>query len=109
MELFVRDVFRMVPFSFYVLGSCTQIITITLYDEFDNQNFTLESIELLLNNDRLQFRQALLKVKTALHGVRWLMQSWFLTVAVVVVMTIAIVLSTCAFLAFLFVKKINLI
>ena len=85
-KLMLRDLVSLVPFASKWMGCPnTQFITIKIFDKFDNDDFGLESIDFLVPNDALQFKQAHLNVKTGLYGVRFLMHDWFFTSAFVVI------------------------
>lgn len=65
--LIYKDVLSIVPFSGYLIPSLhTQTINIKIFEKFDNKDFGMESIEFLLSNEELQFREAKLLVKTNL-------------------------------------------
>jgi hypothetical protein len=56
--------------------SQTEEISITLFERFDNNDFGLHSVELLMHNEHLQLKQSKLRVKTVLHGIRRFMVEW---------------------------------
>jgi len=87
----VKDVVSMIPFVSSWLGCPdTQFITIKIFDKFDNDDFGLESIDFLVPNEALQFKQAQLNVRTGFYGVRYLMYEWFYTCAFVVIISLTI-------------------
>ena len=50
----IRDITHMIPFATNWFGrSNTQFITIKIFEKFDNEDFGLEKIELLVPNDTL--------------------------------------------------------
>jgi hypothetical protein len=56
-----------VPFSGYFVPSLhTQSIYIKIFEKFDNTDFGTETIEFLLSNEELQYKEANLVVKTSL-------------------------------------------
>ena len=85
----------MIPFGASWFGRHnTQSITIKIFEKFDNDDFGLEKIELLVPNDTLQFRHAQINVRTTLYGVRYLMRDWFFTSAAVVIIVLSFSISS---------------
>lgn len=82
----LKELIQMIPLASYFC-SCeqTEQVTIRIFEKFDNADFGLESINFLVPNEALQFKSATLRVKSALFGVRWLMQEWFFSCAIVVI------------------------
>ena len=99
----------MIPFSGYFF-SCepTEEVTIKIFERFDNEDFGLESIDILVPNEALQFKTARMRVKTELDGVRYLMQTWFFTFALACIMSSTVGISVFLCIAILILKRLYL-
>lgn len=73
--LFLKELLHLVPYSSYFM-SCpkTQLVSIAIFEKFDNADFGTQSIDFLVPNDSLQFKAARLRVRTSLFGPRYYMQ-----------------------------------
>jgi hypothetical protein len=96
-----------VPFSQYLIptNTFTELIVIKIFEKFDNKDFGLETIEFLLSNEQLQIKQASLKVRTTLFGIRWYMREWFIACLVIVVASMATIASTIVLVAVFMIKR----
>ena len=82
--LTLKELIRMIPLSSYFVScSHTEQVKIKIFEKFDNADFGLQSINFLIPNEALQFKSAHLRVKSSLFGIRWLMEEWFFTFALI--------------------------
>ena len=86
--LTLKELVRMIPFSSYFVSCAhTEQVTIKIFEKFDNADFGLQSMNFLIPNEALQFKSAHLRVKSSLFGIRWLMEEWFFTFALIWILT----------------------
>ena len=88
---------QMLPLSQHFAGSSFnpyESIEIVIFELFDNKAFGLQSVDLRIPNDTLQFRQATLRVKTILYGMKFLMVEWFWTTGLIVVSIVTAFMTT---------------
>lgn len=108
--LTLRDLIRMVPFSSYFFSYIqTEQVTIRIFEKFENASFGIESVSFLVPNEALQFKSAHLRVKTVLYGVRWLMEDWFFSFALMCILTLTFWLSVTIIVAILILKRLYLL
>lgn len=63
LNLLFRDLLGLIPLSsFFIPSLRTQRIKIKIFDKFDNADFGIESLEFLMSNDELQYKEARLIV-----------------------------------------------
>lgn len=104
LELFIKELFGFFPFGnfvlHYVLGigaETSQTIGITISDEFNNQEFQLQTIILTLSNKSLQYKAARIIFETRLsptdliYGYRYFMYTYFYTTATVAICALLVV------------------
>jgi len=106
----MKELISWVPFASYFF-SCEPIetVTIKIFERFDNGDFGLESMDLLVPNEALQFKEARVRVRTELTGVRYLMHSWFITVALVFIFASTCSISIFAVILVLLMKRLYLL
>ena len=86
--LTLKELVRMIPLSSYFVSCAhTEQVTIKIFEKFDNADFGLQSMNFLIPNEALQFKSAHLRVKSSLFGIRWLMEEWFFTFALIWIFT----------------------
>ena len=106
----LKEVLGMLPMSGYVFNcEPTKTVTIKVFERFDNDDFGLESIELLVPNEALQFKTALIRVNTELSGIRYLMHHWFFTVACCLIFSATFAISLSAIVIILLLKRLYLL
>ena len=106
--IWIKEVLRYVPFISYLCNCDTkQKVILPVIDNFSNKDFQANAIEFTLTNTQLNFSQAVLRVRSSLFGLRYLMRQWFFTTALVTISSITL---TCflGFLAFFVVIRHNL-
>ena len=106
----IQDLLTFIPFSsYFIVCEKTELVTIQIFEKFDNDDFGLESIEFLVPNEALQFKSpAKIHVKTALYGVRWFMAEWFFTCALACVCGMTFAMSLLIVITILVLKRIYL-
>mmetsp|Transcript_43559 Transcript_43559/g.57672 ORF Transcript_43559/g.57672 Transcript_43559/m.57672 type:complete len:169 (+) Transcript_43559:1142-1648(+) len=110
LTLSLKELVSMIPFASYFF-SCepTEKVTIKIFERFDNADYGLESIDFLVPNEALQFRTAQARVRTELTGIRYLMHSWFFTVALSFIFCCTFGISLCAVIFILLLKRLYLL
>lgn len=105
------EIFGWIPLLSWFLPwlSPTDRVDVTLFDRFDNKDFGLQSVNLMVHNEHLQFKQAVVRVKTVLTGVRRIMAEWRLTAAVVAIATLTGFLTLSLTLLLLLCLRLNLL
>lgn len=107
-KMYLKELVQLIPFSSYFFNCHSkQQITIKVADNFNNAEYATSNIELSLANTDLQFTKAVLKVRASLHGIRYLMRSWFYTIAFISILSMTISLFIFSISMF-FVIKVNL-
>ena len=110
LTLQVKELISMIPIvSYFIPCEPTETVTIKIFERFDNDDFGLESIDFLVPNEALQFKSAYVRVKTELTGIRYLMQTWFLTVACLFIFSCTFGMSLGAVIFILLLKRLSLI
>ena len=81
-------------------------MTIKIFERFDNADFKLESIEFLMPNEALQFKEARVRVTTILEGSRYLMQTWFFSTALVCILASTFVMTLITVISVVYFKRV---
>lgn len=106
--VYIKEFIRSLPLIGY-LCNCepSQQIVIPIVENFNNADFKTSSIELTLTNTALTFQSVVIRMRSSLFGIRYLMRHWFFTTAIVAVscMTSSLFFS---FVAFYFMIKSSL-
>ncbi len=85
----------------------SQQVEIAIVENFNNGDYQLNNIEFTLTHTEVSFTSAVLKLRTSLFGVRYLMRHWFFTTALVTISIASIILSVF-FIGFYFVLRSTL-
>merc|ERR1712060_400789 len=103
-----REIYSLMPFSEYFFCGTTQEVSIQIFEQFDNDDFGLQTIDFLVPNEALQFKSANLRVTTILSGVRYFMYNWWLTTALVCIFVMTSVFSVSSLFVLLCLKQLYL-
>ena len=110
LTLSFKELISMIPFaSYFIPCEPTEKVGIKIFERFDNADFGLESVDFLVPNEALQFKSALVRVRTELTGIRYLMQSWFFTTACIFIFSCTFGMSLAAVLFVLLLKRLYLL
>eukprot|EP00347_Sterkiella_histriomuscorum_P012816 403367118 len=80
--VWIKDVLRRIPLL-NLICSCEpkQVVTVRLIENFNNNNFRANALRITLSNNSIVFIEAVMKIRPALFGLRYIMRSWFFTAA----------------------------
>lgn len=76
-------------------------------ENFNNGDYQINNIEFTLTHTEVSFTSAVLKLRTSLFGVRYLMRHWFFTTALVTISIASVTLSVF-FIGFYFILRSTL-
>ena len=100
----------MIPFAdFFFSCGKTELVTIKIFEKFDNEDFGLKSIDFMVPNEALQFKTATVRVNTALFGIRYFMSEWFFTCALLCISAMTFGMSFFLILVIILAKKLDIL
>lgn len=78
--VWIKDLVRNIPLiNLFCPCSSSQIVTVKVVENFNNFLFRANALRITLSNTSIIFSEAILKVRPALYGIRYLMKNWFMT------------------------------